>query len=252
VRRLAVLLLALCACAPGLAACGGTKQAKRPAPAGRNVDPVPAEEVGDAIDRVEGAATAEGCDAVKGVLHSSYGDISDVACRAVKADIDGFRDAEGKRYGTGAVIDYRTFTGRHRAMALVLDSDRTFRLDFVVDVPDATTGTPKASAFDRAAGEVVRAMQTGDCDAFLRLVDRSEGLGVGPDQEVCRRVSDVPFRRELVANQRARPVPLGGNAYLAFYKLRTSPDAYYTLVMHRVDSPGAPPRYVLVNALPAQ
>src|SRR5204863_1231465 len=192
VPRVAVLLLALCACA-GLAACGGKQQSKRPAPAGRNVDPVPAEEAGNAIDRVEGAATASGCDALKGVLHSSYGDISDVACRAVKAEIDGFRDAEGKRYGTGAVIDYRTFTGKHRAMAPVLDSDRTFRLDFIVDVPDTTIGTAKPAAFDSAAREVVRAMQTGDCSAFLRLVDRGEGLGVGRDQEVCRRVSDVPF-----------------------------------------------------------
>jgi hypothetical protein len=252
VRRVAALLLALCACAPGLAACGGKPQAKRPAPAGRNVDPVPSEGAGDAINRVEGAATASGCDAVKGVLHSSYGDISDAACRAVKAEIDGFRDPQGQRYGTGAVIDYRTFTGKHRAMALVLDSDRTFRLDFIVDVPDTTTGTAKPAGFDRAAGEVVRAMQSGDCNAFLRLVDRGEGLGVGPDQEVCRRVSDVPFRRELVGNQSARPVPLGGNAYLAFYKLRTSPEAYYTLVMHRVSSAVGSPRYALVNALPAQ
>lgn len=251
-RRVAAVLLALCACAAGLAACGGKKETRRAAPAGRNVDPVPSEGVGDAINRVEGAATAGGCDAVKGLLHSSYGGVSDVACHAVKTQIDGFRDPQGRRYGTGAVIDYRTFTGRNRAIALVLDSDRTFRLDFIVDVPEASIGTAKPAAFDRAAGEVVRAMQAGNCDSFLRLVDRGEGLGVGPDEEVCRRVSDVPFRRELVANQGARPVPLGGNAYLAFYKLRTSPDAYYTMVMDRVTGPAGEARYVLVNALPAQ
>ena len=50
----------------------------------------------------------------------------------------------------------------------------------------------------------------------------------------------------------ARPVPLGGNAYLAFYKLRTSPDAYYTMVMRRVTDRAGLARYVLVNALPAQ
>ena len=121
-RRAAVLVLALCACGLGTAGCGGGKQAaKRPAPAGRNVDPVPTEGVGDAINRVEGAITASGCEAVKGLLHSSYGEVSDVACRAVKTQIDGFRDPVGKRYGTGAVIDFTTFTGRHRAIALVLD-----------------------------------------------------------------------------------------------------------------------------------
>jgi hypothetical protein len=251
VRR-AVLLVALCACALGSVACGGKEAAKRTVPAGRNVDPVPAEEVGDAINRVEGAVTASGCDPVKGLLHSTYGDVSDVACRAVKAQIDGFSDPEAKRYGTGAVIDYTTLTGQHRALALVLDADRTFRLDFVLDVPDATIGTAKPAGFDRAAREVVRAMQAGNCDAFLRLVDRDEGVGIGPDEEVCRRVSDLPFRRELVANQRARPVPLGGNTDLAFYKLRTSPEAYYTMVMDRVVDRAGRRRYVLVNALPAQ
>ena len=251
--RRAVVLVALCACALGPAACGGKKEAaKRPVPAGRNVDPVPAEDVGDAIDRVEGAVTAGGCDPVKGLLHSTYGDVSDVACRAVKAEIDGFHDPAGQRYGTGAAIDYTTFTGQHRAMALVLDADRSFRLDFVVNVPDATIGTAKPAAFDRSARAVVRAMQTGNCDAFLRLVDRREGLGVGPDEEVCRRVSDLPFRRELVANPRAGPVSLGGNGYLAFYKLRTSPEAYYTMVMDRVTDRAGLRRYVLVNALPAQ
>ena len=251
--RRVVLLVALCACALGPAACGGKKEtAKRPVPAGRNVDPVPAEGVGSVVDRVEGAVTAGGCDPVKGLLHSTYGEISDAACRAVKAEIDGFRDPTAKRYGTGAVVDYTTFAGQHRSMALVLDADRTFRLDFVMSEPDATIGTAKPAGFDRAAEAVVRAMQTGNCDAFLRLVDRGEGLGVGPDEQVCRRVSDLPFRRELVANPGVRPVPLGGNAYLAFYKVRTSPEAYYTMVMHGTIDRAGFRRYGLVNALPAQ
>lgn len=251
--RRVVLVLGLCACLLGVAACGGGKgSVKRATPPGRNVDPIPREGVDSAIARVEGAVTAGGCDAVKGLLHSSYGQISDVACRAVKAELDGFRNPAAKRYGTGAVIDYETLTGRHRAIALVLDSDGTFRVDFVIDVPDATIGTAEPAGFDQAAGEVVRSMQTGNCDAFLRLVDRSEGLGVGPDREVCQRVSSVPFRRELVANPAARPVPLGGNSQLAFFKLRTSPDAYYTMVMRQIADRAGFARYVLVNALPAQ
>lgn len=251
--RRVVSLLALCACVLGVAACGGGKgSAQRTAPPGRNVDPVPAEGADSAITRVEGAVTASGCDAVKGLLHSSYGQISDLACRAVKAQLDGFRDPKAKRYGTGAVIDYTTFTGRQRSVVLVLDADRTFRVDFIVDVPDVTIGTPKGGGFDQAAAEVVRSMQTGNCDTFLRLVDRQEGLGVGRDREVCQRVSSVPFRRELVANPAASPVPLGGNAQFAFYKLRTSPEAYYTMVMRRVTDRAGLARYVLVNALPAQ
>jgi hypothetical protein len=253
VRRVVVLVFALCACVLGVAACGGGKgSARRTTPPARNVDPTPTEGVDSTIARVQGAVTAGGCDAVKGLLHSSYGTISDVACRAVKAQLDGFRNPAAKRYGTGAVIDYTTITGAHRAVVFVLDADRTFRVDFVTDVPDATIGTAKPAGFDRAAGEVVRAMQSGNCDAFLRLVDRTEGLGVGPDREVCERVSNVPFRRELVANPQAQPVPLGGNSQLAFYKLRTSPDAYYTMVMRQATDRSGLTRYVLVNALPAQ
>jgi hypothetical protein len=136
-------------------------------------------------------------------------------------------------------------------MVLALDGDGTYRIAFVTDVPRTAVGTPKAAAFDGNATAVVRALQSGDCSAFLRLASRSLGLGVGSDEEVCRRVTDVPFRRELVSNRGARPVPLGGNAQVAFYKLRTRPDAYYTLVMLAESHPGkAAPRYMLVNAWP--
>jgi hypothetical protein len=255
VPRLCVLLLV---CALALAGCGGGGKSgsdpKRTAGGGVGTrDPVPGEKVDDAINRIKGAATASGCEAVKGLLHSTYGDVSDDACRAVKAEIGAFREPAGAAYGTGAAVDFQTAAGERRTAVLVLDADRTFRLDFVLDAGQQTIGTTKPAAFDRNADMVVRAMQTGDCNGFLRLASRTMGLGVGRDDEVCRRVSDVPFRRELVANPVARPVPLGGNGWEAFYKLRTRPDAYYTMVMVREDpaSGVGSPRYVLVNALPA-
>ena len=65
-------------------------------------------------------------------------------------------------------------------------------------------------------------------------------------------MSDAPFRRELVGNQGVRPVALGGNSEVAFYKLRTRPDAYYTMVMARGAAlSSGRPRYVLVTVLPA-
>jgi hypothetical protein len=252
VPRLLRATIVAAACALVLAGCGGHKPS-RPRPAGVSGDPVPAESLDQALDRVKGAVTASDCAAVKGLLHPAYGDISNPACAAVKAEIDGFRDPRAKRYGTGAVIDYRTFGGGHRLMALALGPDRTFRLLFVLDVPQTSTSTAKPPGFDRDARAVVGAMQTGDCDAFLRLADRSMGLGVGPDEEVCRRVSEVPFRRELVDDRAARPVPLGGNGFVAFYKLRTAPETYYTMVMDRPQQgPVRGPRYVLVNAFAAQ
>ena len=258
-RRLAVLLVA-CACPVllgALAGCGGgkkrsTEERRARGGAVRNVDPKPEESIDDVIDRVKGAATATGCEAVKGLLHSTYGDISDAACQAVKAQIDGFQDPRGATYKTGAAISYRTSTGRRRLIALALDADRTYRIAFVVDVPDQPIGTAKPKGFDRAAAAVVRTLRNGDCDAFLRLVSRTDGLGVGGDEEVCRRVSDAPFRRELLGRARVRPLSLGGNADVAFYKLRTLPDAYYTMVMAaELRRTGGPAHYVLVTALPA-
>jgi hypothetical protein len=252
VRR-AVLLIALLACVLAAASCGSDRKDRpRPGPGPRDVDPVPAEDVDDAIDRTRGAATASGCEAVKGLLHYSYPEVSGIACDAVKSSIDGFRDPRGKAYKTGAAVDYTTTAGGRRVMALALDPDRTYKVAFVENVPEATLDTAKPPLFDSNAQAVVQAMKTGDCDAFLRLVSRSKGLGVGPDREVCGRVSDVPWRRQLVANPAARPVPLGGNGWVAFYKLRTARDAYYTLVMERERGPGGRPRYVLVNAFAAQ
>jgi hypothetical protein len=250
------LALLLCACLAALPGCGGgaKKNDDRRARGGvvRNVDPRPDESVKDVIDRVRGASTATGCEAVKGLLHSTYGDISDAACQAVKAQIDGFQDPRGAAYKTGAAISYRTATGRRRLIALALDADRTYRIAYIADAPGQPIGTGRPAGFDQAAGAVVRAMRDGDCDAFLPLVSRSDGLGVGADEEVCRRVSDAPFRRELVGNQRVRPVALGGNAQVAFYKLRTRPDAYYTMVMTRdAARSGGRARFVLVTVLAA-
>jgi hypothetical protein len=249
VTRRATSILLLCAALAGLAGCGGGGKKEQTTAKGgpvRNVDPVPDESVGDVIDRIRGASTASGCEAVKGLLHSTYGDVSDASCRAIRAQIDGFQDPRGTAFKTGAAVSYRTATGRRRVIALALDADRTYRIAFIDDVPGQPIGTAKPGAFDRNARAVVKAMRDGDCDAFLTLVSRTDGLGVGPDEEVCRRVSDVPFRRELVGNPRAEPVPLGGNSAVAFYKLRTRPDAYYTMIMARDGS-----RYVLVTALPA-
>ena len=185
------------------AAAAGRRTTTRQARGGavRNVDPQPDESIKDVIDRMKGASTASGCEAVKGLLHSTYGDISDAACQAVKAQIDGFQDPRGAAYKTGAAISYRTATGRRRLIALALDADRTYRIAFIEDAPGQPIGTSRPAAFDQAARAVVRAMRDGDCDAFLPLVSRTDGLGVGPDEEVCRRVSDAPFRRELVGNR---------------------------------------------------
>jgi hypothetical protein len=255
VRRAAALLLVLSACALALGACGWGKKDDdrgRRGGAARSADPVPAESVDDAIDRTEGAVTAEGCEAVRGLLHYSYGELSEKACEAVKTQIDGFRDPKGRAFKTGAAIDYRTSGGRDRMMALALDPDRTYKIAFIADVPGPTLVSEKPAAFDRNGRAVVAALRAGNCDAFLRLVSRTEGLGVGPDEEVCTRVSDIPWRRELLSTPSARPVPLGGTGWLAFYKLRTAPDAYYTMIMARAQSPGGTPRYVLVNAFSAQ
>jgi hypothetical protein len=249
-RRLAIAAVALAAMAAG---CGNEapSAAKRPPPG--YVDPTPAERIGDVVSRVQGAATASGCAAVKGLLHSMYGIPGESSCRSVKAELGAFQDPVGRAYGTGAVIDYSAVSGRPRLMGLALDSDRRFRVAFIEDATSPSIGTPRAPQADAAASAVVLSMQTGDCDTFLRYVDRRMGLGTGSDAQVCHRVSDDQFRRELVANRSARPVPLGGNSQVAFYKVRTAPARYYTMVMVRRPAGGPPgaTTYVLVNAFPA-
>jgi hypothetical protein len=232
--------------------CGGAEPTTPGHPPPRYVDPTPAERIGDVVSRIQGAATSSGCAAGRQLVHSMYGWLTDSSCRSVKAELGAFQDPEGGAYRTGAVIDYSAVTGRHRLMALALDSDRKFKVAFIRDAAGPSIGTPKPADADAAASAAVVSMQTGDCDTFLRYVDRSMGLGTGSDQQVCRRVSLDPFRRELVADRSARPVALGGNSQVAFYKVRTGTGRYYTMIMVR--RPGAAPpggsRFVLVNAFP--
>lgn len=245
------LLAAVAACLLGFAGgCGSSdkpKPSKRAAPAPRNVDPVAAERISDVIARFQGAATASNCEPVKGLMHSYYGAISDVSCRAVQDELGDLSDARGATYKTGAVIDYDS--RQKRVAILALDSDRRYRLALIEDVPGATVDSRLGPTARANAAAVVRSLRAGDCDAFLRLVYRGTALGMGTSEQICRRVSDVPFRRELVANTTAQPVLLGGNAHVAFFKLRTAPTSYYTMVMFRPRENS--PAYLLANAYPA-
>ena len=248
--QLAISAVALAALAAG---CGGGERPAAKRPATRYADPTPAERIGEAVSRVQAAVTASGCATVRGLLHSMYGTPGESSCRSVKAELGAFQDPVGRAYGTGAVIDYSAVTGRRRLMALALDSDRRFRVAFIEDAASPSIGTPRPPQSDAAASAAVLSMQTGDCDTFLRYVDRGMGLGTGSDAQMCHRVSDDPFRRELVANRSARPVALGGNSQVAFYKVRTAPDRYYTMIMVRrpAGGPSGAPGLVLVNAFPA-
>jgi hypothetical protein len=249
VPLLAVAAACLLALNSGCGSSEKPKPAKRTTPAPRNVDPVAAERISDVIARFEGAATASNCEPVKGLMHSYYGAISDVSCRAVQDQLGDVGNARGAAYKTGAVIDYQSGSGPRRVAILALDSDRRYHLALIEDVPDSTVGSQLGPTARANAATVVRSLRAGDCDAFLRLVYRETALGMGTSEQICRRVSDVPFRRELVANPAAQPVLLGGNAHVAFFKLRTAPTSYYTMVMFRPrdDSPA----YLLANAYPA-
>lgn len=186
-----------------------------------------------------------------------YGPLGTAACRSVVAELGGFEKARGKAYGTGAIANFSTTEDRHREMALALDADGRWKVLFVDEGTPSALGTRPSPLFSVNVRAVLRSLQSGDCDTFLRLSSRTIGLGVGADPAVCRRVSDLPFHRELVDGQSARPTPLGGNADLAFYGVSTAPGRYYTLVMAR-QSPGAggvapsAERFVLVAVAAAQ
>jgi hypothetical protein len=244
------LAACLAALAVVLPACGGDK---RPPKRTGIADPRPREAIDDVLARLEGAATASTCTPVKGLLHGTYGELSDASCQSVKLELGAFRDPVGRVYRTGGVIEYDSAPGQLKRMALALDVDRLFKVAFIEDASSRSLATPRAAAFDAAAARVIGAIRSGDCDTFLRYVDRSIGLGTGTDQQVCQRVGGEPFRRELAANRLARPVPLGGTSQIAFYKVRTARVRYWTMIMvRRESSAGAGrARYVLVNAFAA-
>ncbi|MGI8512163.1 MAG: hypothetical protein ACR2NH_05985 [Solirubrobacteraceae bacterium] len=253
-RRLGAALILACVALP---ACGGGDKPKDSAADPRrttavapaNRDPEPSEDVKAVIDRVRGAVTAGSCDPVKGLMHSFYGTISDAACSSVLAQLGGFEDPHGKAFGTGMAIDFRAGKAS-RLMALVLDADRTYKLDFIVDSPGGGGDDKAPTAATASAAAAVAALQSGDCDAFLRNADRRLGIGLGSDQEVCANVSDSLLRRELVQDTSIRPRLLGGTGTVAFFKLRTAPGRYYTLVALARPVAGAT-RWGIVNALSA-
>lgn len=251
-------LLALCLLfAAAIAGCGGSSSHPRAVPRRVNGVPRPAEPLSAALTRIAHTARTPTCPGVSEVVHSMYGPLGAAGCRSVVAELGGFEQARGKAYGTGAIANFTTAEGQHREMALAVDSDGRWKVLFVDEGAPSPLGTRSSPLFSLNVRAVLRALGSGDCDTFLRLASRSIGLAVGADAAVCRRVSDLTFRRELVENSAARPTPLGGNANLAFYALSTAPGRYYTLVMaqQRPGTGGAPSgaeRFVLVAVAPAQ
>jgi hypothetical protein len=240
-----------------LTACGGgggkptVTQAKPPVSGKVDVPPAPADDAKSLLQRLEGAATAPSCDAVRGVLHSYYGTITDLACRAIQAQLAGFHGAQATTHGLGALVTYKDANDQLHTAVLALDADRRYRLVYIDD-GDGTAANP-GPTFAATASGVIAALRDGDCNALLRDLDRRIGLGVGQDREVCRNVGASLLRREILGTSAARPRALGGNGRVAFFELRSAPGRYYTLVLRRPAAGGstATPRVVLVNAIPA-
>jgi hypothetical protein len=241
-----------------LSACGGgghkptVTQAKPPVSGKADTPPAPADDAKSLLQRLEGAATAPSCDAIRGVLHSYYGTITDLACRAIQAQLAGFHGAQAATYGLGALVTYKDANDQPHTAVFALDADRRYRMVYIDDGDG--TGTKPGPTFAVAASGVIAALRSGDCDALLRDLDRRIGLGIGPDREVCRNVGASLLRREILGTPGARPRALGGNERVAFFELRSAPGRYYTLVLRQpVAATGSAvtPRVVLVNAIPA-
>jgi hypothetical protein len=224
-----------------------------PARGSRGVVPKPRVTTTEMVTWLRDVAQARTCAPTRRLLHPVYRRSPARTCRGFRDRLLGLLEAEGKRYGTGMVIDFTTIAGARRAAVLALDGTHVFRLVLIVDVAARTVGTKAPKAFDIAARRAIRSLAQEDCRGFLRVAARSAGVATASRAEVCARVPRLGLTHELLAHPSVRPERLGGNRAFAFYGLRFAPGSFYTVLMLREPRrEGAPARYGFVTALPAK
>lgn len=188
------------------------------------------ESISEAERRIAKTVSSDDCDAINELNPLSRPQLrTDRRCDYLKR-IDGLDVLAAEDYGNlGGVIDYRRGAGVISAV-LIRDSDGLFHVAFL----DAFRGEPSAGTkappeFDRAADRAVKALEDGDCEAFLEVASRRFGAGVGSDSKVCNRIENSRVAAAREASPDAELEPLGGNGGYAFYGL-ASPGAYLVIV----------------------
>jgi hypothetical protein len=138
-------------------------------------------------------------------------------------------EAFGKEAG---VIDYST-PSRGATLVMLRQADGLLHIAFTVSHdPSPSAGTPIGPGADAVAASSVEAIHEGDCDGFLELAYRAGGIGTIKKPTVCYVLANDPIHGATFDAPDARPQPLGGNAFFAFYDLNT-PRTYVLTVLVR-------------------
>lgn len=163
-----------------------------------------------------------------------------------KQTFAGFKVTQSAAYGTGGVVEFTdaevakgklppglkpTPQGKRGIYTVAIGPDGRYDLmgPFSPILPGPTIGTKEASpaAFDTVARQFVQSVRTKDCALFYK-VTLTPGL---KRATACSTVLNNDYgalTQLLRASKSAKPVPMGGNAWFAFYGLRTGSE-YRTL-----------------------
>jgi hypothetical protein len=212
---------------------GGSDQGSQQGSGGQQlIGPPPArEDLAEAEKRIGDAISSGDCNKINELNPVSIPQFDtpercDYLKRLGDADPAGsesFKDAAG-------VVDYKTPTRRF-SVVLLRDVDGLYHV-LTIDpfLSSGTVGTPFADQFDSAAQQAFDALKTKDCNSYYEVVYRLTGVGSLDKKKVCPHVEQNPIASIVQNDQSAKPKPLGGNGYFAFYGVDT-PQVFLTMVM---------------------
>jgi hypothetical protein len=239
-------LIAALAAAAGLGGCGDNSSApsgsagpSQPTPyqvvsEGKPIGPPPDRENIDAAARRIAAAGATGdCNRIADLYTiGSASGRTQQACQLI-TQIGATTPTAAEQYGKEAgVIDYAT-PSRGATLVMLRQADGLLHIAFTASHDTApAAGTQLGKGADALAASAVEVIHSGDCDRFLELAYREGGIGLLGPPQVCFVLANDPIHGATFDAPGARPRPLGGNAYFAFYELNT-PRAYVLTVLVR-------------------
>jgi hypothetical protein len=213
------------------------------------------EDVATQVATVLAMATKKGdCAPIDRINERSAYDFACPASPPLRESLREFEVVNVERHGSAAIVDYRSGAAPEGASMIlnVKHPERRWavsRFGVLNDVARRRGDRRTRAGYDRAVKAYLRAIRTGDCEAYTRHAASLDGSDPGP----CREDFEAtrPFRRLLGDNPGTDPRYMGGNDLFGFYALdldKPLPNPVTITTIRWASGDGSP--YRVLSAVP--
>jgi hypothetical protein len=212
----------------------------------------------DFVERVaqllETSRTRKDCRQLDEISQRSVIDFSCPPTKDVRASMKDFEVVDGERYGTAAVVDYKSGVAKNGGAVLLHATPAgAWGVSGFGILTPPSTGTDDGKVrgdYETAVEEYLLAVRNRDCGSYLALVL----TGRATKGEICRTAfaETAPLAKRLKADPSAKSLYMGGNATFGFFEIATrKPSPERSTISVARASNGGNTSYVVLGLSPS-